>query len=88
MKNRFSEFKRLSREKLKGSCDRIPEKKRRMVVLGMCILFTLLFALVLWDSFRNPEVKDLFQIEHITPLDLPQDSIINQLKDLTDGQKE
>ncbi|WP_319268710.1 TraL conjugative transposon family protein [uncultured Draconibacterium sp.] len=88
MKNRFSEFKRHSREKLKGSCDRIPEKKRRMVVLGMCILFTLLFALVLWDSFRDPKVKDLFQIEHITTLDLPQDSIINHLKDLTDGQKQ
>ncbi|WP_346854594.1 TraL conjugative transposon family protein [uncultured Draconibacterium sp.] len=88
MQNRFLEFKRLSREKLKGSCDRIPEKKRRMVVLGMCVLFTLLFALVLWDSFREQGVKDLFQIELITPLDLPQDSIINQLKDLTDGQKE
>lgn len=88
MKNRYSEFKRLSREKLKGSCDKIPEKKRRMVVLGMCVLFTLLFALVLWDSFRDQKVKDLFQIEHITPLDLPQDSIINQFKDLTDGQKQ
>ena len=88
MKNRFSEFKRFSREKLKGSCDSIPEKKRRMVVLGMCVLFTLLFALILWYSFRDPKVKDLFKIEHITPLDLPQDSIINQLKDLTDGQKQ
>ncbi|WP_346859626.1 TraL conjugative transposon family protein [uncultured Draconibacterium sp.] len=88
MKNRFSEFKRLSREKLKGNCDRIPEKKRRRVVVGMCVVFTLLFALVLWDSFRDPKVKDLFQIEHITPLDLPQDSIINHLKDLTDGQKQ
>ena len=88
MKNRFSKFKRLSREKLKGGCDRIPEKKRKLVVLGMCVLFTLLFALVLWDSFRDPIVKDLFQIEHITPLDLPQDSIINQLKELTDGQKQ
>ncbi|MDX8341673.1 TraL conjugative transposon family protein [Draconibacterium sp. IB214405] len=88
MKNRFSELKRLSREKLKGSCDRIPEKKRRRVVLGMCVLFTLLFAFALWDSFRDAKVKDLFQIEHITPLDLPQDSIINHLKDLTDGQKE
>jgi len=88
MQNRFSEFKRLSREKLKRSCDRIPENKRRMVVLGMCVMFTLLFAFALCDSFRDPKVKDLFKIEHITPLDLPQDSIINQLKDLTDGQKE
>lgn len=88
MQKRFSEFKRLSREKLKGGCDRIPEKNRRMVVLGMCILFTLLFAFALWDSFRDPKVKELFQIEHITPLDLPQDSIINQLKDFTDGQKQ
>lgn len=88
MQNRFSKFKRLSRDKLKGSCDRIPEKKRRMVVLGMCVLFTLLLAFALWDSFRDSKVKDLFQIEHITPFDLPQDSIINQLKDLTDGQKQ
>lgn len=88
MQKRFSELRRLSQDKLKGSCDRIPEKKRRMVVLGMCVLFTLLFAFALWDSFRDPKVKDLFQIEHITPLDLPQDSIINHLKDLTDGQKQ
>lgn len=86
MQKRFSELKRLSRDRLKGSCDRIPEKKRRMVILGMCVLFTLLFAFALWNSFRDPKVKDLFQIEHITPLDLPQDSIINHLKDLTDGQ--
>ncbi len=59
-----------------------------MVVLGMCVLFTLLFAFALWDSFRDPKVKDLFQIEPITPLDLSQDSIINHLKDLADGQKQ
>ncbi len=88
MENRFSDFKRFSREKLKGNCDRIPEKKRRRVVVGMCVVFTLLFAFALWDSFRDPKVKDLFKIEHITPLDLPQDSIINHLKDLTDGQKQ
>ncbi|SHE51325.1 Protein of unknown function [Mariniphaga anaerophila] len=88
MKKQLSKVGLQLNEKIKGVCERIPLKKRKTVVMGMCLLFTLVFASMLWDSFRKQEIQELFQIEHITPLDLPQDTLRNHLKDLLDGHKQ
>ena len=88
MKKQLSKVGLQFNEKFKGVCERIPLKKRKFVALGMCLLFALVFVFMLWDSFQKQEVQELFQIEHITPLDLSQDTLRNHLKDLLNGQKQ
>jgi len=88
MKKMISKTGLYLNEKLKRNCEKIPVKRRKTAVLIMCLLFLLVFALTIWDSFHKQEVQNIFQIEHITPLDIPQDSLINELKDLLHGQKQ
>ena len=44
------------------------------------------FIFTLQDAFRAMNVKEMIKIEHITPLDLPQDTIIQKFKDFKNGK--
>ena len=74
-------------KKIKAGCERIPEKKRKFIVLSLCFLFVAIFVVMLWDSFQSEGVQKMMKIEHITPLDLPQDTIVKQFKYLINGYK-
>lgn len=73
---------------IRKACEQIPQKKRKVVVFGLCILFASVFSFMLWDSFNNQEARKILDIEHIKPLDLPQDSLIHKLKDVFHEQKQ
>jgi hypothetical protein len=73
---------------LRRACEMIPQKRRKLVVLGLCFLFVAVFSVMLWDSFHNQKLNKMPEIEHIKPLDLPQDSIIQKIKDAIHGQKQ
>lgn len=66
--------------KIRNACERIPPKKRKFVVLGLCLSFVVFFSFMIWGSFHSEGVQKILQIEHITPLDLPQDSLVNKFK--------
>jgi hypothetical protein len=72
---------------IRKACERIPQKKRKPVVFGLCFLFVAVFSFMLWDSFTN-QVRKVPEIKHIKSLDLPQDSLIHKLKDVIHGQKQ
>jgi TRAP-type C4-dicarboxylate transport system permease small subunit len=74
-------------KKIKTACNRIPEKKRKFIVLILCFLFLAIFVVMLWNSFQSEGVQKLIEIEHITPLDLPQDTIVKQFKQFINGYK-
>lgn len=73
---------------IRKACERIPQKKRKPAVFGLCFLFVAIFSFMLWDSFTKLKVPEIHEIEHIKPLDLPKDSLIHKLKDVLDGQKQ
>lgn len=73
---------------IRKACERIPQKKRKSVVFGLCFLFVAVFSVMLWDSFKSQEVHKMLEFEHIKSLDLPQDSLIHKLKDVIHGQKQ
>lgn len=72
---------------IRKACERIPQKKRKPVVFGLCLLFIAVFSFMLWDSFTN-QVRKVPEMKHIKSLDLPQDSLIQKLKDVIHGQKQ
>jgi hypothetical protein len=80
MKQKVKKTSRLLDDTLRKACERIPQKNRKAVVLGMCFLFVFTFSFILWDSFHNQEANEIFEIKHIKPLDLPQDSLIQKFK--------
>lgn len=82
MKQKIKMTSRLLDDTIRKACERIPLEKRKVVVCGLCILFASVFAFMLWNSFNNQEVQKILDIEHIKPLDLPQDSLIHKLKDV------
>ncbi|MDD4192923.1 MAG: TraL conjugative transposon family protein [Mangrovibacterium sp.] len=82
MKQKVSKTGRLLDDTLRKACERIPVKKRKLVVLGLCFLFVTVFSIMLWSSFNNPAAQKILNIEHIKPLDLPQDSLIQNFKDV------
>ena len=82
MKQKVSKTGRLLDDTLQKACERIPVKKRKLVVLGLCFLFVTVFSIMLWSSFNNPAAQKILNIEHIKPLDLPQDSLIQNFKDV------
>ena len=82
MKQKIRKTSRLLDDTIRKACERIPQKKRKVVVLGLCILFTSVFSFMLWDSFNNQEVQKIPDIEHIKSLDLPQDTLTHKLKDV------
>lgn len=73
---------------LRKACEKIPQKKRKSVVMGICFLFVTVFSFMLWDSFNNQGAQKGFEINHIEPLDLPQDSLIQEFKNEFHGQKQ
>jgi hypothetical protein len=88
MKQKIRKANRLLDGTLRQACERIPQKKRKVVVFGMCFLFVVVFSFMLWDSFHNQEANNGFEIKHIEPLDLPQDSLNQKFKNKFHGQKQ
>jgi hypothetical protein len=88
MKQKIRKTSRLLDDTLRKACERIPQKKRKVVVLGLCLLFVAVFSFMIRDSFYNQEAKKIFQIKHIKPLDLPQDSLIQKFKNEFHEQKQ
>lgn len=82
MKQKIIKTSRLLDDTIRIACEQIPQKKRKVVVFGLCFLFVAVFSFMLWDSFNNQEVRKILDMEHIRPLDLPQDSLIHKLKDV------
>ena len=71
---------------IRNVCEKIPEKKRKFFVLTLCFLFVSFFIFSLIDAFQSEGVKEMMKIEHITPLDLPQDTLIQKFKEFTNGK--
>lgn len=88
MKQKVRKINRVLDDTLRKACERIPQNKRKRVVLGMCFLFVVVFSFMLWDSFHNQEANNGFEIKHIEPLDLPQDSLNQKFKNKFHGQKQ
>ena len=88
MKQKIRKTSQLLDDTIRKACERIPQKKRKVVVLGLCLLFVAVFSFMLWDSLNNQEAQNILDIEHIKPLDLPQDTLIHKLKDVFHGQKQ
>lgn len=86
MNEKVSKASRMLDDTIRKACERIPQKKRKPVVFGLCVLFVAVFSFMLWDSFTN-QVRKVPQIKHIKSLDLPKDSLIHKLKDVIHGQK-
>jgi hypothetical protein len=55
-------------------------------VLILCFLFVSFFIFSLIDAFQSEGVKEMMKIELITPLDLPQDTLIQKFKEFTNGK--
>jgi hypothetical protein len=87
MSEKISKASRAMDDSIRKACERIPQKKRKPVVFGLCFLFVAVFSVMLWDSFTN-QVKKVPEFEHIKSLDLPKDSLIHKLKDVIHGQKQ
>lgn len=81
MKQQINKTCRLLDDKIRKTCERIPQEKRKSVVLGLCILLVIIFSIVLWNSFDNQEVQHSLKTGHIEPLNLTKDSLIHKLKD-------
>ena len=73
-------------DKIRNACEKMPQKKRNVFVLILCFAFVAFFLFTLWDTFQSEGVKEMIKIEHITPLDLPQDSLIQKFKEFTNGK--
>lgn len=73
-------------KKIRNVCEKIPQKKRKYFVLILCFLFVSFFIFSLIDAFQSEGVKEMMKIEHITPLDLPQDTLIQKFKEFTNGK--
>jgi len=86
MKTKFKEINQSLDGKIRNACEGIPPKKRKFVVLGLCFSFVVAFSFMLWNSIHNEEVQKLIKIEHITPLDLPQDSLAIHFKKYLHGK--
>ncbi len=88
MSEKISKASRMLDDTIRKACERIPQKKRKPAVFGLCFLFVAVFSFMLWDSFNNQGVQKTIDIKHIKSLDLPQDSLIHKLKDVIHGQKQ
>ena len=86
MSERISKASQALDDTIRKACERIPQKKRKPIVFGLCVLFVAVFSFMLWDSFTN-QVRKVPEIKHIKSLGLPQDSLIQKLKDVIHGQK-
>ena len=86
MKRKIIRLNQSIDKKIRESCERIPPKKRKITVMILCFLFVVFFVFMLVDAFNSEGVKEMMKIEHITPLDLPQDTITNQFKKFIHGK--
>jgi hypothetical protein len=77
MKKRIGEINLSIDRKIKDACERIPQKKRKITVMVLCFLFVAFFVFMLVDVFYSEGIKEMIKIEHISPLDLPQDTLTN-----------
>lgn len=73
-------------KKIRNVCEKIPQKKRKFFVLILCFMFVSFFIFSLIDAFQSKGVKRMMKIEHITPLDLPEDTLSNHLKNYLHGK--
>jgi hypothetical protein len=73
-------------KKIRNVCEKIPQEKRKFFVLILCFLFVSFFIFSLIDAFQSEGVKEMMKIELITPLDLPQDTLIQKFKEFTNGK--
>ena len=87
MSEKISKTSQALDDTIRKACERIPQKKRKPAVFGLCFLFVAVFSLMLWNSFTN-QVRKVPEIMHIKSLDLPKDSLIHNLKDVIHGQKQ
>ena len=87
MSEKISKISQVLDDTIRKACERIPQKKRKPAVFGLCFLFVAIFFFMLWDSFTN-QVQKVPEFEHIKSLDLPKDSLIHKLKDVIHGQKQ
>jgi hypothetical protein len=74
MKTKIKKINQSLDGKIKKACEKMPQKKRNIFVLILCFAFVAFFVFTLWDTFQSEGVKELMKIEHLTPLDLPQDT--------------
>ena len=86
MKNQIRKINHSVDGKIRNICEKIPAKKRKLFVMILCFLFTSFFIFSLIDAFQSDGVKRMMKIEHITPLDLPEDTIIQKFKDFKNGK--
>ncbi len=86
MKTKIKKINQSLDEKIRKACEKIPQKKRNFFVLILLFAFVAFFVFTLWDTFQSEGVKEMMKIEHITPLDLPQDSLIQKFKEITNGK--
>ncbi len=86
MKTKIKKINQSIDKKIRNVCEKIPEKKRKFFVLILCFLFVSFFIFSLIEAFQSEGVKEMMKIEHITPLDLPQDTLIQKFKEFTNGK--
>lgn len=86
MKRKITGLNQSIDKKIRNVCEKIPQKKRKFFVLILCFLFVSFFIFSLIDAFQSEGVKEMMKIEHITPLDLPQDTLIQKFKEFTNGK--
>ena len=86
MKKKIIGINQSINKKIRAGCERIPEKRRKLFVLILCFLFVAFFVVMLWDAFHSEGIKEMVKIEHISPLDLPQNTLTNQFKKIIHGK--
>ena len=82
MKQSIERTRQYLNDVMRKGCERIPEKKRRPFILGLCILFMAIFLGTIWDSFHRQEAQKILEMQHIEPLNLPMDTLNHKLKDV------
>lgn len=87
MNEKVSKASQTLDDTIRKACERIPQKKHKSVVFGLCFLFVAVFSFMLCDSSTN-QVRKVLEIKHIKLFDLPQDSLFHKLKDVIHGQKQ
>ncbi len=86
MKKKIGEINQSIDRKIKDACERIPPKKRKITVMVLYFMFVAFFVFMLVDVFNSEGIKEMIKIEHISPFDLPQDTLINQFKKFIHGK--
>lgn len=86
MKEKITGLYQSTDKKIRIACEKIPPENRKIIVFISCLLFMAFFIFTLQDAFRSMNVKEMMKIEHIAPLDLPQDTLIKKYKNFRNGK--